>query len=79
MEASIPFGNHPELRRMLLVGHGTLCLVDGVDVAIRSKMEILDFALHLNFVAWRRFVQKTKPSNLEKFRFEGFISWFIFI
>ena len=53
---SIPFGNHPELRRMLLVGHGTLCLVDGVDAAVRSHHEdILDFALHLNYVAWLRF------------------------
>lgn len=54
-EDSIPFGNHPELRRMLLVGHGTLCLVDGVDAAARSGGQILEFALHLNFVAWIRF------------------------
>lgn len=54
-EASIPFGNHPELRRMLLVGHGTLCLVDGADAVIRSGGQIINFALHLNFVAWMRF------------------------
>lgn len=52
---SIPFGNHPELRRMLLVGYRTLCLVDGVDVAIRSGSEILNFTIHLNSVAWTRF------------------------
>lgn len=52
---SIPFGNHPELRRMLLVGHGTLCLVDGIDAAARSGGKILEFALHLNFIAWMRF------------------------
>ncbi len=52
---SIPFGNHPELRRMLLVGHGTLCLVDGVDAAARSGGQILNFALHLNYAAWMRF------------------------
>lgn len=50
----IPVGNQPELRRMLLTGHGVLCLVDGVDAAIRSTGEILCFALHLNFVAWKR-------------------------
>ena len=52
---SIPFGNRPELRRMLVVGHGTLCLVDGVDAAIRSWGNPLDFALHLNMIAWAKF------------------------
>ena len=52
---SIPFGEHPELRRMLVVGHGALCLVDGADAAIRSRGNVLGFALHLNVVAWSRF------------------------
>ena len=54
---SIPFGNHPELRRMLLIGHGTLCIVDGADAAVRSSksgFNIIDFTLHLNIVAWSR-------------------------
>ncbi|OPJ57788.1 hypothetical protein [Clostridium chromiireducens] len=50
----IPIGSHPDLRRMLLTGHGVLCLVDGIDAAARSKGQILLFALHLNFVAWKR-------------------------
>ena len=50
----IPIGSHPELRRMLLTGHGVLCLVDGIDAAARSKGQILLFALHLNFIAWKR-------------------------
>lgn len=50
----IPIGSHPELRRMLLTGHGVLCLVDGIDAIARSKGQILLFALHLNFVAWKR-------------------------
>lgn len=50
----IPIGSHPDLRRMLLAGHGVLCLVDGIDAAVRSKGQILLFALHLNFVAWKR-------------------------
>ena len=52
---SIPLGNQSELRRMLLVGHGILCLVDAVDTSIRSGGEILTLALHLNMAAWTRF------------------------
>jgi hypothetical protein len=56
---SIPFGNQPELRRMLVVGHGCLCVVDGIDAAVRSAKSgptfIIDFALHLNIAAWSRF------------------------
>jgi hypothetical protein len=52
---SMPFGEKPELRRMLLVGHGSLCLVDGIDAGVRSGGNILTFALHLNSVAWSRF------------------------
>lgn len=52
---SIPIGNKPELRRMLVVGHGSLCLVDGVDAGIRSGGELLLFATHINIVAWSRF------------------------
>lgn len=51
---SMPFGAHPELRRMLLTGHGVLCIVDGADAAIRSNGQLLEFALHLNIVAWSR-------------------------
>jgi hypothetical protein len=52
----MPFGNQPELRRMLVVGHGCLCIVDGIDAAVRSGgINILTFALHLNFVAWSKF------------------------
>lgn len=50
---SIPFGQHPELRRMLLVGHGVLCIVDAIDAGIRS-VDLITFALHLNVVAWSR-------------------------
>lgn len=50
----IPVESQPELRRMLLVGHSTLCVIDGVDAGIRSGGNILSFALHLNMVAWTR-------------------------
>lgn len=54
----IPNADIPELRRMLLVGHGTLCLIDGVDAGIRSGNPIVNpvmFLLHTNLVAWGRF------------------------
>lgn len=51
---SIPIGNQPELRRMLLTGHGVLCLVDGIDAAARSGGQILLFFLRINFPAWKR-------------------------
>lgn len=50
----IPVGSHPELRRMLLTGHGVLCMIDSVDAAVKSNGQILLFALRLNFVAWKR-------------------------
>lgn len=52
---SLPIGNQPELQRMLVVGYGTLCLMDATDAAIRSKGQALLFATRLNVVAWVRF------------------------
>lgn len=52
---SIPNGNIPELRRMLLVGHGTLCIMDGADAAIRSGGDMVQFLLRTNLIAWIRF------------------------
>lgn len=52
---SIPKGSIPELRRMLLVGHGTLCVVDGVDATIRSGTDMIQFLLRTNLIAWVRF------------------------
>lgn len=52
---SMPIGNKADLRRMLLAGHGALCLVDSLDALIRSNGLPLLFATRLNFVAWNRF------------------------
>ena len=52
---SIPNANIPELRRMLLVGHGTLCIMDGADAAIRSGGDMVQFLLRTNLIAWVRF------------------------
>lgn len=51
----IPIASNPELRRMLLVGHGSLCLVDGVDAGLRSGGDIVQFMLRANMIAWARF------------------------
>ncbi|ADD69324.1 conserved hypothetical protein [Denitrovibrio acetiphilus DSM 12809] len=51
----IPSAGNPELRRMLLVGHGSLCIIDGVDAGIRSGGEIVTLLLNTNLIAWVRF------------------------
>ncbi len=55
----IPKGSIPELRRMLLVGHGTLCLIDGADAYIRSGSgaDMVEFLSRTNLIAWVRFGQ----------------------
>ncbi|MDD5399565.1 MAG: hypothetical protein PHQ93_00045 [Sulfurimonas sp.] len=54
-EDCIPKENIPEVRRMLLVGHGTLCIMDGADAAIRSGGDMVKFLLRTNLIAWVRF------------------------
>ena len=51
----IPSANIPELCRMLCVGHGVLCIMDGADAAIRSGGEMVQFLLRTNLIAWCRF------------------------
>lgn len=51
----LPSAGNPELRRMLLIGHGTLCLVDGTDAALRSGGNIVAFMIRSNLIAWARF------------------------
>jgi hypothetical protein len=51
----LPSANNPELRRMLMVAHGSLCLIDAADAAVRSYGDIVGFMLRSNFVAWARF------------------------
>ncbi len=55
----IPKGNIPEVRRMLLVGHGVLCIIDGADAYIRSGSgaDMVTFLSRTNLLAWTRFGQ----------------------
>ena len=54
---SIPSANIPEVRRMLLVGHGTLCLIDGADAFLRSGGNMVKILSRTNLLAWIRFGQ----------------------
>lgn len=52
----IPTNKHADLRCMLIVSEGGLCLVDGVDAAIRSEGNWMIFLLHLNMIAWFKLI-----------------------
>lgn len=51
----IPTANNPELRRMLLIAHGVLCLSDAGDAAVRSSGDMIQFLLRTNIIGWTRF------------------------
>lgn len=48
----IPTKQHDDLRVMLIVGNGALCIVDGIDAFIRSGGVPVAFVCRLNLVAW---------------------------
>lgn len=50
----IPAQRHADLRVMLLLGNGTLCIMDGMDAALRSGGNFLKFFMRLNLIAWFR-------------------------
>lgn len=51
----IPSIKKENLRVMLLIGNGTLCVIDSIDAGIRSKGDALLFFMRLNLIAWFRF------------------------
>ncbi len=53
----IPTNVHPDLRIMLLVGTGTLCVMDGIDAGVRSGGNFVTFFMRLNLVAWFKLVK----------------------
>lgn len=56
LKECIPSRNYSDLRVMLLLGNGTLCVMDGIDAAVRSGGNFLTFFMRLNLIAWFRFV-----------------------
>lgn len=51
----IPSKRHNDLRVMLLLGNGTLCLMDAADAGLRSGGNMVAFFLRLNLIAWVKF------------------------
>ncbi|MEK4816489.1 hypothetical protein MKY53_06495 [Macrococcus sp. FSL R5-0951] len=53
----ISVNSSPEMRRLLLVGHGSLCAIDGLDAYIRSGAghDPIIFFGRLNLIGWTRF------------------------
>ncbi|HHF2891539.1 TPA: hypothetical protein ACPJZ3_003618 [Vibrio diabolicus] len=51
----VPSESNPELRRILLVAHGTLCLIDSGDAALKSGGDMVQFLLRTNIIGWARF------------------------
>lgn len=54
LKECIPSKRHASLRVMILIGDGTLCIMDGLDAGIRSGGDALLFFMRLNLVAWFR-------------------------
>lgn len=50
----IPLTKYQNLRTMLLIATGTLCVIDMMDAGIRSGGNALTFALRFNLIAWYR-------------------------
>lgn len=54
----IPFSRHRDLRIMLLVGNGALCVIDAVDAGVRAGgVSAPAFVVRLNMVAWAKLVK----------------------
>lgn len=56
LKECIPTQSHADLRVMLLIGNGTLCVMDAMDAGIRSGGNFLNFFMRLNLIAWFRFI-----------------------
>lgn len=56
LKECIPTKKHDDLRTMLIVANGTLCIMDGADAAIRSGGNWVNFFLRMNIIAWYRFI-----------------------
>lgn len=55
LKECIPTEKHDDLRVMLIIGNGVLCIMDIADASIRFGGNWLKFFLRLNLIAWFRF------------------------
>lgn len=70
----IPTMKHSNLRIMLMVGHGTLCVMDIVDAGIRSYgSDYLIFFSRLNMVAWYRLTALVMKEVLRRVGFTNYL------
>ncbi len=51
----IPSSRNADLRVMILIGNGTLCVMDGIDAGVKSGGNFLMFFMRMNLCAWVRF------------------------
>lgn len=56
LKECIPKEKYDSLRIMLLFGHGTLCVFDGISAGVKSGGNMLIFICNLNIIAWFRFI-----------------------
>lgn len=52
----VPTSQHADLRWMLIISNGALCIVDGLDAAVRSGGNLIKFVLRLNIIAWFKLI-----------------------
>lgn len=71
LKECIPTARHDSLRMMLLIGQGTLCVMDIADAGIRSGGNWLAFFTRLNLVAWCRLVWLVLQEVLRKVGISG--------
>ena len=67
LKECIPTAKHDNLRLMLIIGQGTLCVMDIADAGIRSGGNYLAFFMRLNMVAWFRLVSLVLKEVLRRF------------
>lgn len=67
LKECIPTMKHDNLRLMLIIGQGTLCVMDIADAGIRSGGNYLAFFMRLNMVAWCRLLSLVLKEVLRKF------------
>lgn len=73
LKECIPSKHHANLRVMILIGDGTLCIMDGLDAGIRSGGNALLFFMRLNLVAWFRLAMLVLKEVCIRIGFQGSI------
>ncbi len=65
----IPTNKHDDLRVMLLVGNGTLCIIDGIDAFVKSGGNPVAFVCRLNLVAWGKLAMMALKELVIRFKY----------